>query len=153
MRTYLAATLNDLPDLAAGVELMASAPTSALAAALPEEDTEGLEMSAFLTAADLSVLRIAERGAPARRVVLSVDVAAHHTTELPADLPDPLRGLPSLVGLVRAQLADVVAVHVDDDAAVDLVRAAAAGDQAAFDELVEEDLLWYDPSELRDLLP
>lgn len=153
MRIYLAATLADLTQLSDGVELLASAVTPALHAALPEEDTEGLEMSAYLTAADLSVLRIAELAGAPRRVVVSVEATQDRLAELPSDLPAALRALPSLIGMLRVELGDVVAVHLDPDEAAPLVLAAAGGDDEAFDDLAEEDLLWYDPSELRDLLP
>ncbi|HCX84127.1 MAG TPA: hypothetical protein DHV14_03100 [Micrococcales bacterium] len=45
----------------------------------------------------------------------------------------------------------VVAVHVDDAEAEELVAAAVGGDEEAFDALVEIDLLWFDPSELADV--
>lgn len=189
MRLYLPATTADLLDLLADPANRHAGPgsgvTPALAAALPEEDEEGLELSAFLTAADLAVLRIAGSGAPPCRVVLAVDLPQQAVTpfgsgsgsesaagsgsesasgpgagartgpDAAALTPDPT-ALPSLVGTVEVGAEDLVAVHVDDPVGdLALVRAAVAGDEEAFDELVDLDLLWYDPSELdalRELL-
>lgn len=152
MRVYLPATVADLPLPTAGLSRVGSAVTPALRAALPEEDEDGLEMSAFLTAADLSVLRIAETGAAPRRLVLSVEIDDDAVAPLPADLPETLAGLPSLLGTVRVRPQDLVALHLDAGSASDLVRAAVAGDDDAFDTLAEEDLLWYDPIELSQVL-
>ncbi|TNU75950.1 hypothetical protein FH969_05225 [Miniimonas arenae] len=147
MRLYLPATAADLAD-PDGVRAVASAVTPALRAALSEEDEEGLELSAFLTAADASVLRVARLGARPRRVVLAVEVDDVRPDEA---APEELRGLPSVLGVVAVPWSHVVAVHVDDAEAEELVAAAVGGDEEAFDALVEIDLLWFDPSELADV--
>jgi len=160
VRLYVPATTADLLpadapiDAAAGatpsLRRLASAVTPGLRAALPDEDDEGLELSAFLTAADLSVLEIAATGAPPRRVVLAVeaDAGTVRDGEVPAGLAD----LPSIVGVVDLAWRDVVAIHLDDDAPATaaLVR-RAVDEEAALEELGEVDLQWFDPSELGDL--
>lgn len=153
VRYYLPIAVEELLALLADPEATHTAPASAvtpaLRAALPEEDEEGLELSAFLTAADLAVLRIARLGARPVRVVLSVDLPAGA-----ASATDPADGLalPSSAGSVSVRRADLVAVHVDDPQADEpLLAAAVAGDQEAFDELAEVDLLWFDPSEFAEL--
>lgn len=149
MRLYVPATI---PDLLAGVPLrgVASTVTPALRAALPDEDEEGLELSAFLTAADLSALQVAGVAAPPRRVVLAVEVGASLAPIAPAG-PE-LAELPSVLGVVDLAWSDVVAVHLDDDDArtAELVRKSSQ-DDAALEELGDVDLLWYHPSELPGL--
>ena len=151
MRLYLPADLSELalPTLAARP---ASAVTSALRAALPDEDEEGLERSAFLTAADLAVLHLAGREVPSRRVVLALDVPdSTRFTQASQELAD----LPSVVGqfqgLGEAFWPAVVSIHLDEpEAAADV--AAAFDDDDAFDALGEVDLLWYHPSERSALI-
>lgn len=148
MRLYVPATLADLaaPDL---TSRPASAVTPALRAALVDEDEEGLEMSAFLTAADLAVLRLADGAGPWRRVVLALEVAdAVAMGPVAADLAH----LPSLVGeLPVTPWGRVVSIHVDEPEAEERVR-AALDDDDAYAELAEVDLLWFDPSERAALL-
>lgn len=180
MRCYLAGTVADLTSLVSEPgtphRALASLVTPALRAALPQEDEEGLEMSAYLTAADLSVLRIAASSvAPANdaaldeaevvpplRVVLTVEVGPsalspqlnESGTEQSEEASALADELPSLAGTVTYRLRDVVALHVDDpqdDAAAALVRDAAGGDEAALDALAEIDLLWFAPEEIEDV--
>lgn len=151
VRLYVPATVPDLltDDLPA---LPASGVSAALRAALPAEDEEGLELSAFLTAADAAVLRIAELAAPPRRIVLSLEVP--HAALQPAaarEVPVDLQDLPSLLGWTTPRWRDVVAIHLDEDEAAPLVTAAAAGDAQALEDLGEVDLLWYAPAELAAL--
>lgn len=160
MRLYVPATTADLlpadapSDVAVGappsLRRLASAVTPGLRAALPDEDDEGLELSAFLTAADLSVLEIAATGASPRRVVLAVETDAGAVRD--RDVPPGLADLPSIVGVVDLAWRDVVAIHLDDDAPATaaLVR-RAVDEEAALEELGEVDLQWFDPSELGDL--
>ncbi|MPV38743.1 DUF6912 family protein [Georgenia subflava] len=148
MRIYLPATAGDLRG--DGLDLdWAHAVTAALRAELADEDDEGLEMTATLAAADDSVRRIASDASVPRRVVVV------------ADLPDALVQVPEVLGEEQLPSAvevvgpvrwtDVVALLVDEPAAADDVRAAAAGDDGALDRSAERDLLWYDVVELDDL--
>ncbi|PWD52150.1 hypothetical protein C8046_17365 [Serinibacter arcticus] len=147
MRLYVPAVLSDLaaPEL---TPRPACAVTPALRSALPEEDEEGLELSAFLSAADLAVLRLADAAdalpAVPRRVVVALEVP--DTTPLGA-VPGDLVELASVVGEIPATgWSAVVSIHVDEPEAADAVRAALT-DDAAFEELGEVDLLWFHPSE------
>ncbi|WP_111836415.1 DUF6912 family protein [Actinomyces bovis] len=146
MRIYLPATAADL-RAAALAPRSAHAATASLAAALPEEDEEGLEVSASLCAADASLLLLAEPGTEAlapRRVVVAADVDAAMVEELaPSD-----EVLPGTVRL-RAEVswADVAALLVDEAAAEADVNAARLGDEEAFERAAEADLLWFDVSE------
>jgi hypothetical protein len=49
--------------------------------------------------------------------------------------------------------SDVRAIHVDETDAETDVAAAAAGDDDAFERVVDLDLLWYDPAERDRILP
>ena len=80
MRIYIPATAADLsaPEISARP---AHAVTAQLARALPEEDEEGLEVSASLCAADASVVLLAEpeaAGLADRRIVIAADVDAEN---------------------------------------------------------------------------
>lgn len=141
MRVYLPATATDLVarELRPAV---VHAVTPALRGELPGEDTETLELVAFLAAADDSVRLIADRAAPPRRVVLAADVP---DTALAAASPDALE----TVRIPRDPIPwdAVVSIHVDEPDAAAQVAAAAAGDEGAFDALGERDLLWFDVTE------
>ncbi|MGM0385641.1 MAG: DUF6912 family protein [Actinomycetota bacterium] len=141
MRVYLPATASDL----AATELrpaVVHAVTPALRTELPGEDEETLELVAFLAAADDSVRLVAERSAPPRRVVLAAEIP---DADLAPGSPDALE----TVRLPRGPLPwdTVVSIHVDEPDAAPQVAAAAAGDEAAFDALGEQDLQWFDVTE------
>ena len=156
MRIYLPATLDELTALAVSTRRPASldleprgahAVTAALAAALPDEDEEGLEYSAHLAAADDTLALIAASPtADRRRLVLSVEVpddavvaAAGDATVISPSAVDIVVPVPGAV---------VVCGHIDETDAVADVEATLAGDDDAVERLVERDLLWYDASEL-----
>ncbi|MCK6212048.1 hypothetical protein KZX45_16010 [Georgenia sp. EYE_87] len=149
MRLYLPATATDLHDPAGIAPRWGHAVTPALRAELPDEDEEGLEMTATLAAADESVRLIAADGSVPRRVVVVADVA-----DAAVQVPEVLgeEQLPTAVELVSTvPWGDVVALHVDEPEAADDVRAAASGDDDALERAAERDLLWYDVVELADL--
>lgn len=152
MRIYLPATSRDLTADEI-TPRRAYAATAGLARALPEEDEEGLEVSASLCAADASVLLLAEIDATSdadekavapRRVVVAADVDPDAVTEV-----EP--GGEVLPGTVEVHAPvsweDVAALLVDEPAAQADVRAAARGDEDAFERAAEADLLWFDVSE------
>jgi hypothetical protein len=162
MRLYVPATFDDLDAMTVTARGAwwdvpargAQAVTAELAAALPDEDEETREYEAFLAAADASlVLVVGGVGAVPLRAVITVDVPEDATT------PAGSETAPSGVDVVAVPGTKVQAVHVDEPAAADDVRAVLAavdaGDDdalgAATDRVTERDLLWYDPTEARDI--
>ena len=141
MRIYLPATAAHLRVAVLGSPqepLLAHAATPALAHALPEEDEEGLEVSASLCAADASLVLLAEPGAEGladRRIVIAADVDAEHVRELAVE------------GDVLPGTVEVAALLVDEAEAEADVHAARLGDEDAFERAAEADLLWYDVTE------
>ena len=146
MRIYVPATLAELDTRQALAPRLVHAVTSALRAALPDEDEEGLEFAAQLLAADDSLERLEGSPAPRRRVVVAADVPE----AVVEAVDDP--HAPSVVRLTTpVAWEDVACAHVDEPAAADDVAAALAGDEAAAERLADRDLLWYDVSELERL--
>jgi hypothetical protein len=167
MRVYLPATL---PLLAAARDngcftasrdagpggLPAHAVTPAVREWYVEGDVEELEYSALLEAAEASLHLLGkDPAAPRRRVVVAADV--------PEAVVKPGGDFRSSVRLqVPVALSSVVSLHVDEAdvgdtiaTAVAAVEAAAAGDDDAqflVDEAEACDLLWYDVTELGDLV-
>lgn len=158
MRIYLPATLELLAGArtVAGRTTMNLAPgrahtvTAALAAALPDEDQEGLEYSAHLAAADDSLTALAlEPAAPRLRLVLTLEVPDDVVVDAAGDAAVLT---PSAVDLVASvEGATLVCAHVDEPEAAEDVAATLAGDDAAVERLVERDLLWYDAIEIADI--
>lgn len=118
----------------------AYAVTPALVRALPDEDTEGHENSAYLAACDAAVDLAGPGG---RRVVVAADVAGAGVEAREAADAHP--GEVTLTGPVSWR--DVASLHADEPAAAEDVRAAAAGDTDALERAAERDPLWYHPSE------
>lgn len=164
MRVYLPCTL---PLLArahatgryAESGAFAHAVTGALREWYTEGDTEELEYAALLDAAEGSLRLLAsEHDAPRRRVVVAAEVPSSLVQSPPPDAGSASSVV--LAGPVEAR--HVVSVHVDDDeAAADVAAAARAlpaaargDDDARFvvDGADAHDLLWYDVSEIPDLL-
>ena len=146
MRVYVPATAADLRAAQVSARL-AHAATRTLAEALPEEDEEGLEVSASLCAADSSLMLLAVPGAealPSRRVVVAADVDGASVEEL-------VVGEDVLPGTIRLEAPvpweSVAALLVDEATAEGDVGAARRGDEAAFERAAEADLLWFDVCE------
>jgi hypothetical protein len=121
-----------------------------------EGDLEELEYTAMIDAAEASLRLLAgEPDAPRRRVVVAVDVPDGRVSP-----GGEQRSSVRIQGPVA--LSTVVSVHVDEaesaaviDAAVAALAAAAQGDDDArfqLDEAEACDLLWYDVSEIDDLI-
>jgi hypothetical protein len=174
MRVYLPATLPllaaahatgsvGLPGAdaeAAGADgggLPAHAVTPAVREWYVEGDVEELEYVAMTDAARASLrLLAADPDAPRRRVVLAADVPEA------AVRPGPGERRSDVVVTAEVALADVASVHVDEPgveptvaAAVAALPAADGGDDDALfalDEAEANDLLWYDVTEIPDLL-
>jgi hypothetical protein len=119
-------------------------------------DLEELEYSAMIDAADASIGLLArDPQAPRRRVVLALDVTDGALS--------PGQGQRSAVRVSPpAGLSRVVSVHIDElesepviAAAADAYDTARAGDEDArflLDEAEGCDLLWYDVTEIDDLV-
>jgi len=177
MRVYVASTLEALKSLSGNgfaAPVAAHAVTPALREWYADGDAEELEYAAADEAAESSLrLLAAQPVAPRRRVVVAVDVpdAAVRLApggapgSAPGDEPGDVSGgsARSAVSVdATVTVADVASVHVDDgDAApdvqraVDALAAADAGDEDArfdVDGAAGHELLWYDVSELDDVL-
>lgn len=164
MRVYVPMTVPALGRLRddggyGGTAWTAHAVTPALREWYAESDTEELEHAAFMEAERAAVrLLAAEPSAPRVRVVLSADVSDHACR--PAGEDGDGRSIVVCDGPLT--VAAVASVHVDEDearadvaAAAEALAAADAGDDdAAFvvDGAEAHDLLWYDVSELGDLV-
>lgn len=165
MRVYLAATMTTLARAhATGRFAEAGALGHAVTAALREWYTEGdleeLEYAALLDAAESSLRLLAAAGdAPPRRVVVAAEVPESLVQPGPVDHGS--RSTVVLAGTVEVR--HVVSVHVDaPEAARDVAAAARALPAAArgnedarfvVDGADAHDLLWYDVTEIADLLP
>jgi hypothetical protein len=162
MRVYLPSTL---PELAAAVAaggygpppIMAYAVTPALREWYASGDGEELEYAAMTDAARDSLRRLgADPAAAPRRVVVAADVSDAQTTWAPQLHRAAVRVEAAI------PLPKLAAVHVDDAAAEDDVRAAVAairaadaGDQDAsftVDAVADHELLWYAMQEVPALL-
>lgn len=163
VRVYLPATLPVLTGLARDGSLGPAPLTGhALTPGLREwystGDEEELEYVAFVRAAQQALeLLYADPAAPRRRAVVSADVPAAHVTPVTGDLGDSRVRLAAPV-----PLAAVAALHCDSSDAAPIVAAAAtavpgaeAGDadaQFVVDAAEDEDLEWYDVTELPQLV-
>jgi uncharacterized protein DUF6912 len=144
IRVYLPATVPVLARLHAEGAVAVTegyAVTPALRAQLGgETDEEELSYAAYRLAADASLrLLRADPAAPERRVVISADVPAEPAHAGEAGAVRPAGPVP---------VAAVAAIHIDGAAA----GPAVAGALATGDGSVDDELEWYDASELSQLL-
>jgi len=161
MRVYLPSTLARLARAHTAGELAGPADAHAVTGAVREwytsGDLEELEYAAFTEAAEASLRLLATDGGPHRRVVVAADV--------PDGAVRPRAGEPYRSAVTVAStvpLRDVASVHVDEVDAQDVVAeavrslpAADAGDddaRFALDEAEATELLWYDVTEIPDLV-
>lgn len=163
MRVYLPTTLDGLAAAyAAGsfgpAPLDAHAVTAGVREWYVTGDLEELEYAAFTDAAEASLRAVAAAGGAAfRRVVVAADVPDGAVRPRPDAL---FRSAVTVAAPVA--LADVASVHVDEPESAGVVSAAAAAlpaadagdDDARFalDEAEATELLWYDVSEIADLV-
>jgi hypothetical protein len=162
-RIYVPSTLLGLVELRDDGEIRRGVAAHAVTPALREwyagSDTDELENAAFLDAERRSLRRLA--GAPRVRrirVVLSADVPDDAVHPVGGDDEDRAVVLVS----VDVPLAAVASIHVDEAgaeadvaAAVDALGGADEGDddaQFVVDGAEGHDLLWYDVTELDDVL-
>jgi hypothetical protein len=161
MRVYLPATV---PGLARAREhgsvegQVAYAVTPAVREWYVDDDVEDLEFSALLDAAQASLALLAQdAAAPRLRLVVAADVPDAAVKPVPGDEIRSKVALESGVPLTA-----VVSLHVDESSAQEVISAAVkalpaaqAGDEDAGFEVSEAegcDLLWYDITELDDLI-
>ena len=161
MRVYLPTTLAGLAGahVAGRFEgpLEAHAVTGAVREWYSSGDLEELEYAAFTEAAEASLRLLAGEGGPHRRVVVAADVPDAVVRQRPDEV---YRSAVTVASTVP--LRDVVSVHVDEAEAQDVVAAAVkslpaadAGDddaRFALDEAEATELLWYDVTEIPDLV-
>ena len=162
MRVYLPTTL---AGLAAAYAVGAFAPpplaghavTPAVREWYVTGDLEELEYAALTEAAEASLRELAREHGPRRRVVVAADVP---DVQVQARRDERFRSAVSVA--VGVPLKDVASVHVDERTAEPVVAAAVAAladadagdDDARFalDEAEATELLWYDVSEIADLI-
>lgn len=164
MRVYVGTTLERLQALRQNgfaAPVQAHAVTPGLREWYVEGDVDELEYAAASEAARDALRLLAESpSAPRRRVVVAADVPDDVVRAGGQAIDDSQR---SAVRLDEPLVVDqVVSIHVDDDVAVDDVTAAAAavpaaeaGDEDArftIDGADGHELLWYDVTELDDVL-
>jgi hypothetical protein len=161
MRVYLPTTLAGLAGAhTAGVfdgPLDAHAVTGAVREWYVSGDLEELEYAAFTDAAEASLRLLALAEGPRRRVVVAADVP---DGDVRPRAGSPYRSAVTVTSGVA--LRAVASVHVDEDEAHEVVAQAAAAlpaaddgdDDARFalDEAEATELLWYDVTEIPDLL-
>ncbi len=163
MRVYIPMTLPLLAaahsdDVFARTGTPVHAVTPAVREWYVEGDLEELEYAVSTDAAEASLrLLAADPGAPRRRVVVAADVPDDGVQPGP---DEPYRSV--VVLRTDVARAAVASVHVDEEdagaaveAAVAALPAADAGDDDArfvLDEAEATDLLWYDVTEIPDLV-
>jgi hypothetical protein len=161
MRVYLPSTMARLAGAHSAGRLEGPLDAHAVTGAVREwyvsGDLEELEYAAFTEAAEASLRLLAGEGGPQRRVVVAADVPEGEVRPRPSHL---YRSAVTVASAVP--LSDVASVHVDEAEAQDVVAeavrslpAADAGDddaRFALDEAEATELLWYDVTEIPDLL-
>jgi len=162
MRVYLPTTLAGLA--AAYAEGAFAPPPLAAHAVTPgirewyvTGDLEELEYAALTDAAEASLRALAGGDGPRRRVVVAADVPEAHVRPRSGG-----RFRSDVDVAVPVPLKDIASVHVDERASEPVVATAAealpaadAGDDDALfalDEAEATELLWYDASEIADLI-
>ena len=161
MRVYLPTTLARLAGAHAAGRfegpLEAHAVTGAVREWYVSGDLEELEYAAFTEAAEASLRLLASGDAGHRRVVVAADVPDAGVRPRPGE---PYRSAVTVASALP--LRDVASVHVDEEGAQEVVAeavralpAADAGDddaRFALDEAEATELLWYDVTEIPDLV-
>jgi hypothetical protein len=161
-RVYLPTTLAGLAEAHASGVLSGPRPAHAVTAAVREwyveGDQEEFEYVALVEATERSLRELAlDPDLPRRRVVVAADVADSDVQ----DVDDP-RFRSAVILTADVPVATVASVHVDEESAektvaeaiIALPDADGGDDDARFalDEAEATELLWYDVSELGDLV-
>ncbi len=161
MRVYIPTTLASLRALRdtatlGGPGLCAHAVTGAVREWYIEGDLEELEFAAMTEAAEASLRLLAlDVDAPRRRVVLAADVPDGAVSPGGAFRSSVLVGVPLGLDLLASVHVDAEEAREAVAAAVAALPAADAGDDDAqflLDETEAHDLLWYDVTELDQLV-
>lgn len=143
MRIYVPIVTSELgmSDIS---ERIVHAVTPELEQAVPNEDAEGYEMIATLAAADDSLRLIDAGGHNERRRALVVADVAPSMLEVVPD-PDTLPTARRLTS--RLAWTDVESIHIDEEGSEHVVERALAGDEDAFLESGDIELMWFDITE------
>lgn len=146
MRIYVPLVLSELalPEIPAR---RVHAVTPALRSYVPNEDDEGYEFIAAMAASDDSLRLIAQQPHELKRRCF---VAA----EIPEDLLEcPENPQLPTERVVRSSLAwrRIVSIHIDEPGSEDLVE-RALGDEQAFEETGDIEVMWYDVTERAALI-
>ena len=166
MRVYVASTLEalkSLPGNGFAAPVAAHAVTPALREWYADGDAEELEYAAADEAAESSLRLLAgEPGTARRRVVVAVDVPDAAVRPASSRSSEDATTRSAVTVDADVTMAEVASVHVDDteagpdvQRAVEALAAADAGDEDArfdVDGAAGHELLWYDVSELDDVL-
>lgn len=141
VRCYIPTTL---AALGAGLTATTAVAPDATVSGLRADDVEEREFAAMGIAAALAAADALGAQPPSPRVVVAYDA------------PDAAPRQPLTEGFDLLTLADVdmdavASFHLDEEAVWDAAL-SAGGTEAGEDRLGESDLLWYDRSELDDLL-
>lgn len=158
MRTYLPAKFDDLQQIE-GETLTLKAGTIVYGVSLTGKehyaehdinDDEELEYLAFITAGVESLYLLAQDlEAKKMRVVISLDIAETNLKSLAdATNTENLWGF-EVIGDLKLPVA---CLHIDEEAARQQIEAAFSGEQQDLENLIETDLLWFDISELDQVL-
>lgn len=158
MRTYLPATFDDLQQIE-GKTLTLKAGAKVYGVSLTGKehyaehdvnDTEELEYLAFITAGIESLYLLAQDlEAKKMRVVISMDIAENNLKSL----ADAANAENLWAFEVTSDLSlEVVCFHVDEATAQQQIEAAFSGEERDLENLIETDLLWFDISELDQVL-
>jgi hypothetical protein len=161
-RVYLPSSLAELAEVQASGVLGGPRPAHAVTAAVREwyveGDVEELEYVALTEASEGSLRLLAgDPDLPRRRVVVAADVAEPAVQ----DVQDP-RFRSAVQVVADVPVSAIASIHVDEETAQKTVAEAIIalpgaddGDddaQFALDEAEATELLWYDVSELGDLV-
>ena len=147
MRIYIPLTASDLTKdslVSQGVHAV----TPDLKRAV-QEDEEGYEYIAMLSAADDSLRLLGGRDGEVRRRIVAVANVDNSALELPAKGEDVLPTFMYLIAPVAWK--KVESIHVDEPGSEGLVEKAIADDEDAFLATGDIDLMWYDVVERKAL--
>jgi len=160
MRVYLPGTAADLELLKSNASELTTTPalprrgfavTKSLVAANPGLDQDELEWEAFDAAAtDSASLLLSDPAAVPMRVVLSFELPPATISEVTGDDARQF----AAVAVSSTPSSTIAAIHVDEPNTAALIKKLRADPDSAstLAEVLDADLLWYDPSEV-EIIP
>lgn len=119
-----------------------------------QPDDELLEYLAHQFAVGDSLDLIAQEPSVAwQRVVISVDIPEEAVSIVGGQIDGSDDAVAASAVEITQELRDVpiICVHVDESDTSGLIEAALAGDEAAMEALMDEELAWYDVTELTQI--